>query len=124
MSSRPDVEPSVRPAPLPLRSRRAVEGTVVPDEGQARSTTQSISETALQVLVAAGAFLAGALAALTLGAWLFSIVLAVIVAAACASWCGWRWILDQRRGIEDAGERLHAVQRELDRIQPAAGGRR
>ncbi|HXK34774.1 MAG TPA: hypothetical protein VNM91_12270 [Dehalococcoidia bacterium] len=124
MSSRPEAEPSVRPAPLPLRRRGAGERTLPPDDVSAHSTRQSITEAVAQVLLAAAAFLVGALAALTLGAWLFSIVLAVIVAAACASWCGWRWIRDHRRGVQDAGERLHAVQRELDRLHPAAGGRR
>lgn len=124
MSSRPDLEPSVRPAPLLLRSRHAGQSTLPPDDVSAHGTRQSITEAVAQVLLAAAAFLAGALAALTLGAWLFSIVLAVIVAAACASWCGWRWILDHRRSVREAGERLCAVQRELDRLQPVAGGRR
>lgn len=123
MSRRLDAEPAVCPAPLPLRSRRASDLTPASQDARPRLVTQPAREAAAQLLLAIGAFLAGALAALTLGTWLFTLVLAAIVAATFAAWCGWRWVADHRRSVQDAGERLQAVQRELDRIQPAAGGR-
>lgn len=116
--SSPEADPNARPAPLPLRRR--AEEMAYAEEAPCRMPPAR--EAIAQVLLACGAFLAGALAALTLGAWMFAVVLAAIVGATCAGWWGWRWMGDHRRGVEDAGARLHAVQRELDRMQSNSAG--